>query len=130
MEDYTSKRICEIMDEYSQLKQLDYYDLTLEGIGDSGDVKVTLKKQGITFEKTIKPNDSLDFVSDTFYYPDTITPNSKDISLNGLKMAYFNEFGRLVVMRDDSEEVFKVQDRHRERVADNLRNKLGKLFKA
>jgi hypothetical protein len=128
MEDYTSKRICEIMDEYSQLKQLDYYDLTLEGIGDSGDVKVTLKKQGITFEKTIKPDDSLDFVSDTFFYPDTITPNSKDISLNGLKRAYFNEFGRLITERDDSTESFKVQSRHKGRVVENLRNKLGKLF--
>lgn len=130
MEDYTSKRICEIMEEYSQLPQLDRYDLTLEAVGDSGDVKVTLKNKGITFEKTIRREEPLDFVSDTFYYPDTITPNSKDICLKGLKMAYFNEFGRLMVVRDDSEEVFKVQDRHRERVADNLRSKLGKLFKA
>ena len=123
-------RIQEISDEYAQLKELDRYDLTLEAIGDKGDVKVTLKKQGATFERTIKHDESLDFISDTFYYPDTFSHHSKDISLNRLRMAYFNEFGELIVEREDSTEVFKVQDRHREKVTEILKEKMGNKFKS
>ena len=123
-------RIQEISDEYAQLKELDRYDLTLEAVGEHGDVKVTLKKKGATFERTIKYNEPLDFISDSFQYPDVITPNSKDISLKGLKMAYFNEFNKLVVERTDSTEVFRVQDRHRAKVTEILKEKLGKYFKS
>ena len=123
-------RIQEISDEYAQLPQLDKYDLTLEAVGTHGDVKVTLKKQGATFERTIKHNESLEWISDTFQYPDTFSHNSKDISLKGLKMAYFNEFNKLVVERTDSTEIFRVQDRHREKVTEILKAKLGKHFKS
>lgn len=123
-------RIKEIMEEYSALPQLDRYDLSLEAIGDKGDVKVLLKKGDTTFERIIAIDEDLSFIEDTFYYPEYITPNSKDISLKGLKMAYFNEIGRLVVERTDTTEVFKVQDRHRERVKDILKEKLGNKFKS
>jgi hypothetical protein len=129
MEEFIMNRIQEISDEYAQLKELDKYDLTLEAIGEHGDVKVTLKKQGATFERTIKHNEPLGFISDTFFYPDTYSHNSKDISLNRLRVAYFNEFGKLVVERDDSTEVFRVQDRHREKVTEILKEKMGNKFK-
>jgi hypothetical protein len=102
----------------------------MEAVGEKGDVKVTLKKQGATFERTIKHDEPLDFISDTFFYPDTFSHHSKDISLHRLRMAYFNEFGRLVVERDDTTEVFKVQDRHRDKVTEILKEKLGKHFRA
>lgn len=130
MDEYIMNRIQEISDEYAQLKELDRYDLTLEAVGEHGDVKVILKKQGATFERTIKHDESLDFISDSFFYPDTITPHSKDISLHRLRMAYFNEFGNLVVERDDSTEVFRVQDRHREKVTEILKEKMGNKFKS
>ncbi len=130
MEEHIMNRIKEIMEEYSTLPQLDRYDLSLEAIGDKGDVNVTLKKGNTVFERTIKHDEPLDWISDTFEYPEYITPNSKDISLHGLKMAYFNEFGRLVVERTDTVEVFKVQDRHKERVKDILKEKLGNKFKS
>jgi len=129
MDEFIMNRIKEIMDEYSQLQELDKYDLSLEAVDDKGDVMATLKKGKTTFERLIHHDEPLDFISDTFEYPEYITPNSKDISLKGLKMAYFNEFGRLVVERTDTVEVFKVQDRHKERVTEILRNKLGKYFK-
>lgn len=129
MEEFIMNRIKEIMEEYSTLPQLDKYDLSLEAIGEKGDVIVTLKKGNTVFERTIKHDDPLDFISDTFVYPEYITPNSKDISLKGLKMAYFNEFNKLVVERDDTVEVFKVQDRHRERVKEMLKEKMGDKFK-
>lgn len=130
MEEFVMNRIQEISDEYAQLKELDKYDLTLEAVGEHGDVKVTLKKQGATFERTIKHDESLDFISDSFNYPDTYSHHSKDISLNRLRMAYFNEFGKLVVERDDTTEVFRVQDRHREKVTEILKEKMGSKFKA
>jgi hypothetical protein len=130
MEDFIMNRIQEISDEYSQLEQLGVYDLTMEAVGEKGDVNVTLKKQGVTFERTIKHNEPLDFISDTFFYPDTYSPHSKDISLKGLKMAYFNEFGRLIVERDDTIEAFKVQDRHKDKVIEILKEKMGNKFKS
>ena len=122
-------RIQEISDHYAELPQMDRYDLSLEAVGDNGDVHVTLKKQGVTFEKLIKHNDDLDWISDTFSHPDTFSHHSKDISLNRLKTAYFDVYGRLMVVRDDSVEMFKVQDRHRERVIEILKEKMGNKFK-
>lgn len=129
MEEYIMNRINQIMDEYAQLKNLTDYDLTLEAIGNSGDVNITLKKGLITFERTIGYKEPLDFIADTFTYPDTFHPRSKDIALDTLKIAYFNELGRLVVEHDDSTEIFKVKDAQREEVKSILKEKLGNKFK-
>lgn len=130
MEEYIMNRINQIMDEYAQLKNLADYDLTLEAVGNSGDVNVTLKKGLVTFERTIGLKEDLSFISDTFSYSDTFHPRSKDIALNTLKIAYFNELGKLVVEHDDSTEVFKVKDAQREEVKSILKEKLGNKFKA
>lgn len=128
MEEYIMNRISQIMEEYAQLKNLADYDLTLEAIGDSGDVSITLKKGLITFERTICFKEDLSFVSETFSYPDTFHPRSKDIALDTLEIAYFNELGRLVVEHKDSTEVFKVKDAQRDEVRDLLKEKLGSRF--
>jgi hypothetical protein len=130
MEELIMNRIQEITEQYSELPQLEKYDLTLEAIGENGDVKVTLKKKGITFERLIKHSESLEWISDTFFYPDTFSHHSKDISLNRLKMAYFDIYGRLIVERDNTVEMFKVQDKHRERVMGILKEKMGNKFKS
>jgi hypothetical protein len=123
-------RMIQIINEYSTCKEFDRYDLSLEPEGVNGDVKVTVKKPGITFERTIKFKEDLKFISDTFGYPDYITPTSKDFALNQVKMAYFNEFGDLMVEHSDgSMEKFKVKATHKEKVIENLKHKLGNLFK-
>lgn len=122
-------RINQINEEFALLPQMEDYDLTLEAIGEEGDVKVTLRKGQITFEKTFGITDDLDTICDTFGYPETISPRSKDIALNGLEMACFNESNDLVVIRKGTTEKFKVREHHREEVIAILREKLGKKFK-
>lgn len=127
-------RIDEINLEYTQLPQLKDYDLTLEAVGEDGTVKVTLRRDDTSFEKTIAPTDSLEWISDTFSYPETFSLASKDIALDGLNMAYFNEFGRLVIERQakgypSSTEVFKVKDHQRDKIKELLRERFGSKFK-
>ena len=127
-------RIDEINLEYTQLSQLKDYDLTLEAIGDKGDVKVTLRKGEISFEKTIAPTDSLEWICDTFSYPEIFSLASKDIALDGLKMAYFDSFGRLVVERQakgypSATEIFKIKDHQRDKIKELLREQFGSKFK-
>lgn len=121
-----NNRMTEIMTEFSQLKQLDDYDLSLESLDSTGNIKVLLKMGKELFaERIITPHESLDFIQDTFKYPETFHPRSRDMSLNGLKTAYFDVFGRLVTEREDAVEVFKVKDTQREEVWDILKTKLG-----
>lgn len=132
-EETMQERIGEITDAYAVLPQMEYSDLTLEAIGSNGDVRVTISLDGIrghknTIEKTIKFKDSLDFITDTFGYPNTFTPRSRDIALDGLKTAYFDVFGYLIVEREDSQEVFKVKDSHRVDIEAILRDRIGDKF--
>lgn len=122
------ERVNEIMQEYSQLPQLVDYDLSLEEVGENGDVKVTLKRGDITFEKTFGFSESLEAIPHTFGYPDKITPRTCDMALNGLKTAYFNELGQLVMVRKDSTEIFKVASDQRASVISILKEKLGNKF--
>lgn len=122
-------RINQINEEYALLPQLKDYDLTLEAVGDSGDVRVVIQRGKIVFEKTFAPTDSLEAISATFGYSEYLTPLSCDIALNRLKMVYFNDLGRVVVERDDSTEVFKVKPHQRERVTELLKERLGNKFK-
>jgi hypothetical protein len=121
-------RINEIMDEYALLPQLSEYNLTLEAAGEKGDVKATLQKGGTVFEKTFGITDDLRMISDTFGYGEYITPFSCDISLEGLKRAYFNESGEFITERKGTTERFKVKVNQREKITEILREKLGKLF--
>jgi hypothetical protein len=123
-------RMTQIINEYSSCKEFDDYSLSLEPYGENGDIQVLIQKDKITFERIIEFKEDLGWISDTFSYPPTITPNSKDFALNCIKRAYFNEFGDLMVEHTDSTiEKFKVRSDHKDRVVANLKNKLGKLFK-
>jgi len=133
-EEIMNERVNQIMDEYSQLPQMKNYDLTLEAIGYSGDVKTTLKRGDITFEKIIAFSDDLKWISDTFYYPSTIYLQSKDIALDGLKMAYFDEFGALVTEREGRDhprtiERFKINPAQREEIKEKLKERFGNKLK-
>ena len=123
-------RIQEITEQYSELHQLENYDLTLEAVGENGDVKATLKKGGITFEKLIKIDDDLGFIEDTFGYANTFTPRSKDFAADSVKLAYFGIYGDLMVEhKDGTLEQFKVKEEQKESVARKLRANLGDKIK-
>lgn len=121
-------RIAQINEEYSQLSQLEDWDLTLEAVGEDGNVRATLRRNETTFEKTFGITDDLQAISETFNYSDTMTPRSKDIALNGLKSAYFDEFGNLITERKDTKERFRIKDSQKEEMKVILKEKLGKLF--
>jgi len=131
-----NNRLEEINEEFAQLPQIEWCDMTLEVVGDNGDVKVTLIGnpevigRRTIIEKTFALHEPLESVRDTFGYPDTFTPRSRDISLKGLRMAYFDIYGSLIVERDDATEKFRVKDSHREEVSEILKRKLGNKFKS
>jgi hypothetical protein len=130
------ERIEDIIAEYSQLPQLSDFDLAVTEVGDKGDVYVCLSKGEHKIEKTFALTDSLEHVSETFKYSDTLTPRNCNLSLNGLKMAYFDELGYLVVEREPNKdsfgttERFKVASKHKEAVVEVLKVKLGNKLKA
>jgi hypothetical protein len=127
MEEQIMKRLEDIISEYAQLPQFDKFDLEIESYAD-GSVLVTIKKGMVTFKRLIGFKESLEWISDTFYYPDTFTPQSKDINATDLLGAYFGDWGDLIVVKKDSTEVFRVKDSQREEIATILKGKLGKLF--
>ena len=126
------ERMQDIINEYAQIVH-DIGDISLEHVGEDGDIKVLLSKTtdkgNRTAERVIAYDEPLDFISETFHYPNTFTPRSKDMSLEGLVMAYFNDFGELIVERKDTLESFKVKSEQMDEVAEILRVKLGKKFK-
>lgn len=124
-------RMQQIINEFSQLPQLDRFDLTLESMG-GGAVNVSIidqKRKADRAERIIAPHESLSFISDTFDYTPTLTPSSKDIASNSVKMAYFNEFGRLIVEHEDSTEEFRVKAEHKHKVIELLIKNLGSKLK-
>jgi len=127
------ERMLDILSEYAQIIQDIEHEVTLEHVGEGGDIKVLLSKAtnygNRTAERVIGYDEPLDFISETFHYPNTFTPRSKDMSLEGLVMAYFNDFGELIVERKDTLESFKVKSEQMDEVAEILRVKLGKKFK-
>ena len=130
------ERMQDIINEYAQIVH-DIGDISLEHVGEDGDIKVLLSKTtdkgNRTAERVIAYDEPLDFISETFYYPNTFTPRSRDMSLEDVKMAYFNEFGDLIVVRESSyfgtTEGFKVKHEQKDEVAEILKVKLGKKFK-
>lgn len=126
-------RIAQISEAYSVLPQLEFWDLTLDEVmkpaeGRLGHVNVILKRGNAVFERVILITDDLGHIAETFNYSEYITPLSCDISLNGLKMAYFDNLGHLITERKDTTEVFRVKPAQRERIEEILKEKLGKLF--
>ena len=132
------ERMSEICNEYSQLKELDRYSLTLEALGDNGDISVTMEDGVYKIERVIGITEPLDFISSTFRYDEYLTPTTADISLNRLKRAYFDNLGRLMVERDSyfpafpggTSEVFRVRSAHKGRVKAILKERLGNKFKS
>jgi hypothetical protein len=130
MEEHIMNRMQEILDRYAELPQMDRYDLTMEAVGDKGDVSVLLKKGGITIERTIGVNDDLGFIPDTFGYSDTLTPRSRDFATESVKMAYFSIHGDLMVEHTDGTvEKFKVKPAQRDTVVEKLKLNLGDKLK-
>ena len=129
------RRIEEINEEFAQLPQMDGCDLTLETVGTKGDIKATIignperQNRRKIAEKVFALHEPLDSIREVFGYPDTFTPRSKDIALKGLKMAYFDEWGNLIVERDGTTEKFRVKDYQKLEVTMILKEKLGSKFK-
>jgi hypothetical protein len=127
------QRITDIINEYSQLKQFDDCDLTLEVMDQQGNIKVSiasLKRPNDWAERVITPTESLDFITDTFNYPNTYSVRSKDIVPKSVKLAYINSWGDLVVLHDDSEEIFKIKSTNKIEAEKELTLKLGSKFKS
>lgn len=129
-----NNRMTAIINEISQLREMDDVDMTLEAVEPPGAVKLTLvgvtsAGRRKTAERVIMPDESLDFLTDTFFYPNTITPNSKDIASKGVKMAYFDNYGDLIVERAEGTDKFMVKDKHRPEVVKKLKANLGNKFK-
>ena len=130
------ERMQDIINEYAQIVH-DIGDISLEHVGEDGDVRVVLTKITDKGKRTatrhIAYDEPLDFISETFHYPNTFTPRSRDISLEDVKMAYFNDLGDLIVERESAyfgtTEGFKVKHEQMDEVAEILRVKLGKKFK-
>jgi hypothetical protein len=120
-------RMSEIQSEYAQLPQLDRFDLSLESRPDGG-VSVSLDHGDNKIRRVIAPKEDLSFIGDTFFYPNTFTPRSKMISTDGLREAYFDKYGYLVVVHDNSTESFKVASHQKEEVSVRLKEHLGDKF--
>ena len=131
-----SARVQEILEAYSTLPQMSYCDLSLEEM-ENGDVNVTisykadeLKDVKHIAERTIKHNESLDFISESFNFPSNYGLNSPPISPIGLKEIYFDLYGDLITRREDhTEERFRVNAKHREAIESKLKESFGSKFK-
>jgi len=135
-EEIINNRIQLMIDEFSQLPEMvNCNPPTFEVLNDKGDIKVTVF--GITHdgrkksaEKVFAFNDPLDSICDLFSYPEWIGRLSKDIASNSVRIAYFDEYGNLMVQHlDGSMEKFKIKEKHKEEIVNNLRNLLGDKLK-
>ncbi len=125
------QRMVAIINEYTQLKQFEDFELSLEAVNPPGAIKVVLKggeRAKGSVERVILPSESLDFITDTFYYPNTYSPRSKDIAPESVKRAYFDIYGDLTVEHEDSTEKFKVNPKNKEDVIKKLTKQLGAKF--
>ena len=123
-------RMTAIMNEFSQLKQMDRFDLSLEAL-EHGAVKVRItdeKRKGDWAERIIGREEDLSFIGHSFNYSNTFTPNSKMFDIPSVKHASFDRDGYLIVTHDDSTERFKVDTKHRKEVEELLKSKLGSKF--
>ena len=129
-EEMIQNRMTAIMNEFSQLKQMDRFDLSLEAL-EHGAVKVRItdeKRKGDWAERVISREEDLAFIGHTFNYPITFTPNSKMFNIDTVKEAHFDRDGYLMVTHDDSTERFKVDAKQKDEVSELLKSKLGSKF--
>lgn len=131
-----NSRIQQMIEEYSQLTQSKFCEPpSFEVLNEEGDIKMTVwgfttDGRKLSAEKIFNSTDDLSIISDLFVYPDYIGRLSKDISSDSVKIAYFDEYGNLIVQHTDrSTEKFKIKERHREEIVNNLRNLLKDKLK-
>ncbi len=109
-----SKRMEQICEQYSLLPEMSKCDLTLEAVDSIGNIRVfisSLIRPNTTAEKVISPTESLDWIQDTFGYPDTLGVLYKDINSNSIDMAYMDDWGYLMLIKEDgSAERFKLKN--------------------
>lgn len=127
-----NERMLEINEELAQLPVIGNFDISLEAVNPKGSVKVFLlnKNTRTSLSWVIGYSDSLEHIAHTFNTPDYITPRSANISGNGLKLAYFNDMGKLVLDHTDgSIAEYRVKKEDREKVSLILKERLGNKFK-
>ena len=130
MEETVMARIQEILEAYSECKELNRYDLALEAINDQGDVKVLIKGKRDSFERVIKHDEPLDWVKDTFYTDNLLMARSYPFNVNSVKVAYINEFGKLCVEHNDGNiEEWRIRSDQHDTIVKKLKDNLGKKFK-
>jgi hypothetical protein len=125
-----TQRMDDIIAEYSQLKEIAYFELSLSPyynkLNEVAGITVTLSNPGKTFikERDIQNNESLDFIGETFHYPSTISSQSKPFHAESVKSAYFADDGTLMVVHKDSTERFTfAKNMSREDVLKKVYNK-------
>jgi hypothetical protein len=138
-EELINSRIRQMIEEYSQLVQSEFCEPPLfEVLNEGGDIRMTIWRfsdngDKVSAEKTFAFTDDLSVISDIFQYPDYIGRQSKDIDFKGVKEAYLDEFGDLIIYRNDynfgSTEKFKIKEKHREEIINNLKNLLKDKLK-
>lgn len=110
-------RIQAIINEYAQLNQTNWFDLTLEALP-GGSVKVFLSHgKNNKVERVITKDEDLSFISHTFNQSNSIT----DINFESVKEAHFDTFGYLIVVHENSIEQFKVPSAQKEEIASKIK---------
>lgn len=129
-EEMIQNRMTAIMNEFSQLKQMDRFDLSLEAL-EHGAVKVRItdeKRKGDWAERVIDREEDLSFIGHSFQYPNTFTPNSKMFDISSVKHANFDSERYLIVTHEDSTERFRVDNKQIKEVNTLLKEKLGSKY--
>lgn len=125
-------RISEIMEEFSALPELKDWDLTLGSVDDTDTIEVVLKKGECEARRLIKPDEPLDFIADTFYMGDRLTISGCKLLCPDVSRVYFDHAGRIRIEHEgkgfSTVELLKTNPEHRERIAEQLREKFGKKF--
>lgn len=130
-----NRRMDDIQSEFAQIPTIGHFDLEMKEVN-FGDILITLtrrKDNGFfdVSERIIGYNEPLDFIAESFNYPNTITPRTcGSIAKFQLKSASFGRYGHLVLKHSDgSIEEFKCKKEHREEITSLLQARLGDKFK-
>ena len=128
------KRMDDITSELAQVKKIGAYNVFLTESHPRGNIQILLvshKNKDVSLSWVIGYNDPLDHISDCLGYNNVITPRfANSLAVDGLKLAYFDAFGHLVLEHDDgSREEYKCEKKIREEITSILRERLGDKFK-
>lgn len=124
------RRMSAIMSEFALLPQMERFDLTLESLV-GGAIKASVIDKSRPYdsaERIILPTEDLSFIGHTFNYPNTFTPTSKLFNDAELKELYFDPWGYLIVVHDNSTEIFKVDPKQKNDIMDKLKSIYGDKF--